>query len=143
MVTPTQNPTQNRETAALEAPGVTRRDAFAVLDHRSRRLAVSREHALPGPHLAIPDLTGGEHLVALDRPRTAIGRGGAADIVLDDARISRRHAIITIEDGHARVLDDRSSHGTFVNGQRVVSADLNDGDELRLGPVVLRYVVVR
>jgi pSer/pThr/pTyr-binding forkhead associated (FHA) protein len=42
----------------------------------------------------------------------------------------------------ARVLDDRSSNGTFVNGRRVEQAPLANGDELMLGRVVLRYLEV-
>ena len=40
----------------------------------------------------------------------------------------------------ARLLDDRSSNGTFVNGRRIVQADLHNGDVLVLGRVVLRYL---
>ena len=40
------------------------------------------------------------------------------------------------------MLDDRSSNGTFVNGRRIVQADLNDGDVLVLGRVVLRYLEI-
>ena len=42
----------------------------------------------------------------------------------------------------ARLLDDRSSNGTFVNGRRIVQADLHNGDVVLLGRVVLRYLEV-
>jgi pSer/pThr/pTyr-binding forkhead associated (FHA) protein len=42
----------------------------------------------------------------------------------------------------ARILDDRSSNGTFVNGRRVQQADLSSGDVLVIGRVVLRYLEV-
>jgi pSer/pThr/pTyr-binding forkhead associated (FHA) protein len=42
-----------------------------------------------------------------------------------------------------RILDDRSANGTFVNGRRVVEADLHDGDVVVLGRVVLTYREVR
>ena len=41
-----------------------------------------------------------------------------------------------------RVLDDRSSNGTFVNGRAVTVAYLTDGDVLRFGRVVFRYVEI-
>jgi pSer/pThr/pTyr-binding forkhead associated (FHA) protein len=41
-----------------------------------------------------------------------------------------------------RLLDDRSSNGTFVNGRRIVQADLRDGDVIVLGRVVLRYLEI-
>jgi pSer/pThr/pTyr-binding forkhead associated (FHA) protein len=40
------------------------------------------------------------------------------------------------------VLDDRSANGTFVNGRRIVQADLQNGDVLVLGRVVMRYLQV-
>ena len=63
-----------------------------------------------------------------------IGRSGSADIQLDDATVSRRHALIvrTPED-ELRALDDRSLNGLFVNGERVEWAPLGDGDELEIG----------
>ena len=40
------------------------------------------------------------------------------------------------------MLDDRSSHGTFVNGQEVDVAHLVDGDVLRIGRAVFRYTEI-
>ncbi len=47
-----------------------------------------------------------------------IGRGLSADLHLDENSVSRRHAILVPRPGGARILDDRSSNGTFVNGRR-------------------------
>jgi predicted RNA-binding Zn-ribbon protein involved in translation (DUF1610 family) len=65
---------------------------------------------------------------------TRIGRSGSADICLDDATVSRRHALIvrTPED-ELRALDDRSLNGLFVNGEQVEWSPLEDGDELEIG----------
>ena len=71
---------------------------------------------------------------------THVGRGLAADLRLDEDSVSRRHAILLQRRAGVRVLDDRSSNGTFVNGRRVVEADLSDGDVLVLGRIVLRYL---
>jgi hypothetical protein len=63
-----------------------------------------------------------------------IGRSHGADIRIDDPTVSRRHALVvrTPDDG-LRALDDRSLNGLFVNGSRVESAPLADGDELEIG----------
>ena len=66
----------------------------------------------------------------------------AADLRLDESSVSRRHAILVPRPAGARILDDRSSNGTFVNGRRVQQADLNNGDVLVIGRVVLRYLEV-
>jgi hypothetical protein len=72
-------------------------------------------------------------VVALTREWSRIGRSLAADICLDDPTVSRRHALVCLQDGRARLLDDRSLNGIFLNGERVEWADLNDGDELIIG----------
>jgi pSer/pThr/pTyr-binding forkhead associated (FHA) protein len=81
-------------------------------------------------------------LIGLGRGVTHIGRGLAADLRLDEDSVSRRHAILLYRSSGSRILDDRSSNGTFVNGRRVTQADLKDGDVLVLGRVVLRYLEV-
>jgi hypothetical protein len=94
-----------------------------------------------GRHLAIDD--GDEVLlVALDRPVLHLGRSPSADIVLDDATVSRRHAVIAQQDGQTVLLDDRSRHGVLVNGERVGRAVLHNGDTIHLGGVVMRFVDV-
>jgi len=80
--------------------------------------------------------------IALGTDAVHIGRGLAADLHLDENSVSRRHAIIVQRPTGARVLDDRSSNGTFVNGRRVAQAELKDGDVILLGRVVLRFLEV-
>ena len=65
---------------------------------------------------------------------TRIGRSGSADIRLDDATVSRRHALVVLtEEGELRALDDRSLNGLFVNCERVEWSPLADGDALEIG----------
>jgi hypothetical protein len=94
-----------------------------------------------GRHLAIED---GDSilLVGLDRPVLHVGRSPSADIVLDDATVSRRHAVIAQQDGQTVLLDDRSRHGVVVNGIRIGRAVLRNGDTIHLGGVAMRYVEV-
>ena len=68
-----------------------------------------------------------------------VGRGLSADVRLDDATVSRKHAVIVRRDEGAFILDDRSMNGVVVNGQRVREARLEDGDEILLGRVGLRF----
>jgi hypothetical protein len=94
-----------------------------------------------GRHLAVED---GDSilLVGLDRPVLHVGRSPSADIVLDDATVSRRHAVIAQQDGQTVLLDDRSRHGVVVNGIRIGRAVLRNGDTIHLGGVAMRYVEV-
>lgn len=71
-----------------------------------------------------------------------IGRRPEADVFIDDPTISRRHAVLVMRESHAVILDDRSLNGVLVNGERVSEAVLQDGDQIVLGRVELRYVDV-
>ena len=133
-----------RDTRQLSPPHPAPVDAYGLLDHRTRESAVLQEAAPPGRYLAIED-GDRRRLISLTRPITHIGRGLIADVRLEDPHVSRRHAIIAIRgDGpdSVRVLDDRSSGGTYVNGRAVTVANLQDGDIVRVGRVAFRYTEV-
>ncbi len=121
---------------------------------------VQKTHAIEDPTAAIevpprggdargaggpPPLARGRYLVcgdeafALTADVTHVGRGVTADVRLDDHTVSARHAIVVLRGERLRILDDRSTNGTFVNGRRVDEAELRDGDVVTLGRVVLTY----
>lgn len=63
-----------------------------------------------------------------------LGRAAQADLPVDDRGASRLHArIARRQDGAWTVTDLGSTNGTYVNGVRVRSAVLRDGDEIRIG----------
>ena len=62
-----------------------------------------------------------------------------SDIALNDPSVSRTHAIIETEGGAPTVRDLGSTNGTFVNGRRVESEALRDGDEVRFGNTRMRF----
>jgi len=116
-------------------------DPFSLLDHRTRERLIPEAGAPAGRYLAI-EHENQNFLLALERPITHVGRGLVADVRLEDSHVSRRHAILALRGDGARVLDDRSSNGTFLNGRRVTVAYLADGDVLRFGRAVFRYLEV-
>ena len=65
--------------------------------------------------------------------RLTIGRHPDNDIVPKDAAISKNHAIIERIGEKLIVLDKESRNGTFVNGIKVQSAELNDDDIVKFG----------
>jgi len=85
-------------------------------------------HRAPAPFL---ELDG--RRIPLDRAVIVLGRSGDVDIPLDDAGVSRRHAEIHVADGRARVVDLGSTNGTFVDGERISTADLHDGSTITVG----------
>jgi hypothetical protein len=94
--------------------------------------AVREELRDPGQYLAHRE-EGRISVMPLMDEWTRIGRALTADIRFDDPTVSRRHAIIVRQAGGARVLDDRSLNGVFLNGERVEWGELNDSDELVIG----------
>jgi pSer/pThr/pTyr-binding forkhead associated (FHA) protein len=128
--------------------GITERvDATGLLDDRVRREAVQL-HEAQSPQLLQPgrylEVQGPREtlLVRVEREVTRIGRGLAADLRIDDTSVSRRHAMLVSDQAGARILDDRSSNGTLLNGERVEQAALKSGDVLILGRVALRFLEV-
>ncbi len=69
-------------------------------------------------------------------PGVVIGRGGEADLRINDPGISRRHAEIKVAGGkrpEVTVTDLGSTNGTTVDGSRVRETRLRDGQRLRVG----------
>src|SRR5688572_29193145 len=70
-----------------------------------------------------------------ERDIIKIGRLASAHLKLEDAKVSRIHAVIESSGGGAEysIIDMGSTEGTFLNGEKVSKEKLSDGDELRLG----------
>ncbi len=75
---------------------------------------------------------------ALTGARLLIGRSSTCQLVLADDTVSRRHAELRVEDGHWLLRDLGSSNGTWVNGRRVIEAEVRPGDLLHLGGAEVR-----
>jgi DNA-directed RNA polymerase subunit RPC12/RpoP len=73
---------------------------------------------------------------------TRVGRSLSAHVRFDDPTVSRRHALIHRDRTGARVLDDRSLNGVFLNGERVDWHELEDGDEITIGAFRLYFMHV-
>ena len=82
------------------------------------------------------------HVVPLEEGWTRVGRSLSAHVRFDDPTVSRRHALLYRDDDQARVLDDRSLNGVFLNGERVDLAELGDGDEIAVGRFHVYYLTV-
>jgi hypothetical protein len=70
--------------------------------------------------------------------RIVLGRSSGCQLVLADDTVSRRHADLRLVDGRWYLRDLESSNGTWVNGRRVVEAEVRPGDLVHLGGCELR-----
>lgn len=70
--------------------------------------------------------------------RQGITLGGAQgnQLVLEDSRISRNHAVIRVRGREATLVDLRSTNGTFVNGKPISTKVLRPGDRILLAEAV-------
>ncbi len=124
-------------------PAVNRSAAAATSDKPHARLVIERGKSI------------GKQFV-LNSAVSDIGRWDAdggifPDVDLDsddpEAKVSRRHARITLADGTYFLEDLGSTNGTFINrGKRLMpgtSQPLNDGDEIIVGKTFLRFQIVK
>ena len=78
----------------------------------------------------------------LDKERKyLIGRAPDNDIVLDDESVSRHHAVLAWGRSAFQMADRKSTNGTWVNGSRISTIRLLDGDGIRIGNTTLRYLI--
>ena len=97
---------------------------------------MTANEATPSPYR----LVGGDGAKALDlalsEGQTSFGRGPDNNVALDAADVSRHHARLTVTGSRVEIADLGSSNGTFVNGERVTTANLAPGDQIRFGSAV-------
>src|SRR5271154_1769593 len=76
-------------------------------------------------------------------PRCKVGRDDLNDIVITgDQSISRFHFILSKEDDRYYVQDNKSRHGSFLNGNQVFAVEpVNDGDVLKVGVSLFWFVI--
>ena len=76
--------------------------------------------------------------VPILKATTKIGRDTENDVAIDNAGVSRLHAVVVYEDGFV-VRDQGSANGIFVNGQRTQEWRLSGGDEIQIGKFMIVY----
>lgn len=127
------------EASIAELPGLDR----AEQDEIQRTEVYRVIHAAGDVPPKLLRFASGEHAgetVILRRPLIQIGRALDNDVVIDAAEVSRHHARIEVRDGVYELTDLDSTNGTSLNGRRIVTARLNDGDMITFGTVVMELL---
>jgi diguanylate cyclase (GGDEF)-like protein len=69
-----------------------------------------------------------------------IGRAPSCDVPIDHESVSRRHARVLKKGDGYWVEDLGSTNGTFVNDGRVAARDLAQGDQLKIGRTIFKFL---
>ncbi len=104
----------------------------------------ARSHAPPQPtgkriltlHVAGPT-PGRERTETFDADVIKIGRVPSCHLMLENASVSRVHAVVERAESGFVIIDLGSDDGTLVNGNRVNKTSLAIGDEIKIGPFTL------
>lgn len=86
-------------------------------------------------------LEAGDNVIGRDPlANIRVGLDPAADLRIDAAGISRRHALVVVGEEEVTLHDLSSKNGTFIDDVRVTTPVLlNDGAQIRLGSVSLQF----
>lgn len=88
------------------------------------------------PHIVVKGLEDGV-TQTFGQDRITIGRRTDNEIILEGDNISRNHVVIERRDWKYFVSDLGSANGTHLNEQQIETAELGDGDRLRIGNYTL------
>ena len=84
----------------------------------------------------------GEQEFSLQKSAVEIGRATQNDIVINDEKVSRTHALIECSGEGCILIDLDSANGTKVNGAKIVRTALKPGDLVELGSSNLRFETI-
>ena len=86
----------------------------------------------------------GERTALLEAESTSLGRSAGNDVVLPEPFASRYHALLLRDGAVYQIVDLSSTHGTYVNGERVDErAILKGGDVIQLGSLLATKILFR
>jgi two-component system, cell cycle response regulator len=75
----------------------------------------------------------------LDR-EVIVGRSESATIQVDQESVSRHHVKLETDGGRTTATDLSSTNGSFINNARIGSMELRDGDQLKVGQTIFKYL---
>lgn len=95
--------------------------------------------------IVVHDRNGRRTVRAFDQARVTIGRGTDNDVVLADASVSKAHAVLERDGERFVVVDQGSTNGVFVDGERALGGGpvvIAPGAAIGIGDFLLSVVVV-
>lgn len=111
-------------------------EATLVRDHS---VIGSVERPASPPRLALVRGLGAPRVYPLEAAETVIGRSTQAAICIESSLLSRRHLSIHKIGSEYRLTDLDSANGVYLNGVRIHSAGLHEGDAIQIGDLVFTF----
>ena len=138
-----QRPDEKGHSTISQKAKLTQASTIMVSQARIKTVRTREEPALPR-NKSVSLLATDGPLKGLNfpipKPQVLIGRSGA-DIVISESLISRQHCVVEVHGLSALLVDLDSGNGTFVNGKKIASCELDHMDEFRIGKTTLMFVV--
>lgn len=100
---------------------------------------VRKERVIRPAFLEQENGEGAPRRVTLSEKRVVMGRADDTDILIKHPKASRHHAVIEYRGGEYIMRDNNSRNGFYLNGLRVYSAVLREGDVLQVTDCVFVY----
>ena len=82
---------------------------------------------------------GGQREFVLGQDVITVGRLPESEVCLDSNEVSRKHMLLKKIGDEYACTDMESHNGVFLNGVKIHSATLREGDTLQIGDVILIY----
>ncbi len=92
--------------------------------------------------LSVPRLEVRGESKALSNKAFGIGRDKSNQLIVADSKVSRYHALVTLENEEAYIKDTDSANGTYINNKKLSPGEkvkLNNGDKIKVGRTVIRF----
>jgi len=92
--------------------------------------------------LVVKSGPGAGHMLPLKAGDNTIGRSAENDLTLEDAAVSRRHALLQFHEGRFVLYDLGSTSGTTVDGEMLAGRTLASGSTITIGQTELAFMQV-
>jgi predicted Zn finger-like uncharacterized protein len=124
--------------AKEEVPLLKQADSKTIIANKER---VLDENIPQNLNIQVQVLNGEGGVFHLKKSKTVFGRSDG-DFNINDPNVSKKHMVIEVwSRDNIYVRDLSSTNGTFLNGTRIITSKLQDGDLLQIGSTKLRVVI--
>ncbi len=115
-------------------------DTMEAIETLVSAIPTVRKQRVVRPHWLEQEEGDGAPLkIKLDKVRLIVGRADDADVRIRHPKASRHHATMIRKNGEYKIEDNGSRNGFYLNGLRVNSAILREGDVIQITDCVFLY----